>query len=32
VKTAGKGARIVGHAVKSNAISVPGMGLKYSKY
>jgi phosphoribosylformylglycinamidine cyclo-ligase len=32
VKAAGKGARIVGRAVRSNAITVPEMDLKYSKY
>ncbi len=32
VKSAGKGARIVGHAVKSDCIKVPSLGLNYSKY
>lgn len=32
VKAAGKGAKVVGHAVRSDRISVPGLALKYSKY
>ena len=32
VKAAGKGAKVVGHAVRSNRVTVPGLGLKYSKY
>jgi phosphoribosylformylglycinamidine cyclo-ligase len=32
VKAAGKGAKIVGQALKSDSIAVPDMGLKYSKY
>jgi len=32
VKTAGKGARVVGHAVRSDSIKVPSLGLTYSKY
>lgn len=32
VKAAGKGAKIVGHAVKSNSITVPDLDLEYSKY
>jgi phosphoribosylformylglycinamidine cyclo-ligase len=31
-KAAGKGAKIVGHAVKSDTTAVPDKGLKYSKY
>lgn len=31
-KAAGKGAKIVGHAMKSNAVTVPELGLSYSKY
>jgi phosphoribosylformylglycinamidine cyclo-ligase len=32
VKAAGKGAKIVGRAVKSDSIKVPSLGLAYSKY
>lgn len=32
VKGAGKGAKIVGHAVKGDTIRAPSMGLEYSKY
>ena len=32
VKAAGKGAKVVGHAVRSDRISVPGLALKYSNY
>lgn len=32
VRAAGKGAEVVGHAVKGDSITVPSMGLKYSKY
>ncbi len=31
-RAAGKGAKIVGRAVKKEGIRVPGMGLEYSKY
>jgi len=31
-KDAGKGAKVVGHAVKREGIRVPGLGLNYSKY
>ncbi len=32
VKAAGKGAKVVGRAVRSNSVTVPSLGLKYSKY
>jgi phosphoribosylformylglycinamidine cyclo-ligase len=32
VRAAGRGAKVVGHAVKSDSIAVPGLGLSYSKY
>ena len=32
VKAAGKGAKVVGHAVRSNSVSMPSLGLSYSKY
>jgi phosphoribosylformylglycinamidine cyclo-ligase len=32
IKAAGKGARVVGHAIRSNSVSVPSLDLKYSKY
>ncbi|OGS55635.1 MAG: phosphoribosylformylglycinamidine cyclo-ligase [Euryarchaeota archaeon RBG_19FT_COMBO_56_21] len=32
VKAAGKGAKIVGRAVRSDSIKVPSLGLTYSKY
>ena len=32
VKAAGRGAKIVGHAVRSNSISMPSFSLSYSKY
>jgi phosphoribosylformylglycinamidine cyclo-ligase len=32
VRDAGKGAKIVGRAVKSDSITVPSLGLAYSKY
>jgi phosphoribosylformylglycinamidine cyclo-ligase len=32
VRAAGKGAKIVGHAARSNSITVPELGLRYSKY
>jgi len=32
VKDAGKGARIVGHAIGKEGVRVPGLGLNYTKY
>lgn len=32
VKAAGKGAKVVGKAVKGEGVSVPSMGLRYTKY
>lgn len=32
VRAAGKGAKVVGRAVRSESISVPGLALKYSRY
>jgi phosphoribosylformylglycinamidine cyclo-ligase len=32
VRAAGKGAKVVGHAVRSDSLTVPGLGLRYSKY
>jgi phosphoribosylformylglycinamidine cyclo-ligase len=32
VRAAGKGAKVVGHAVRSDSITVPRLGLRYSKY
>jgi len=32
VRAAGKGAKVVGRAVKGEGVSVPSMGLKYTKY
>ena len=31
-RAAGRGAKIVGHAARSNSITVPELGLRYSKY
>ena len=31
-KVAGRGAKVVGRATKGDSITVPGLGLKYSKY
>lgn len=32
VRAAGKGAKVVGHAVRSDSITVPKLSLRYSKY
>jgi phosphoribosylformylglycinamidine cyclo-ligase len=32
IRAAGKGAKIVGRAVRSNSITVPELGLRYSRY
>jgi phosphoribosylformylglycinamidine cyclo-ligase len=32
VKAAGRGAKVVGRAVKKEGIRVPGLGLEYTKY
>jgi hypothetical protein len=32
VKAAGKGAKVVGRAVKKEGVAVPELGLKYERY
>lgn len=32
VRSAGKGAKVVGHAVKGEGVTVPGLKLKYTRY